>query len=258
MNLHSRTEYECSPDRPVVHVRPAERLVRARDSCCQYPALFGEVHVERTALLRFGMAASGCDDGVESHVFENIEAAADANYPQFFSEITTDASSRLNISHFTPPKREWITIDDCVAMDCGDPPTSDPRPDLDPDPQPCFESKRPTPETPTVCRRAQAHHHPRPRWDSARPWAGRDPVEQGRVHEHVQDGRQVDDLFDPNQDALRPRPSEHPQRPRPLSRGPRVRHLRRQQRAQARAAAALTTAAAQLIDPPAPLTNGLV
>ena len=85
-----------------------------------YPQLFGEVHVESTTILRYGLDA-GCANGRQSHVLENIPAAADANYPQFYSNITIDASSRLNISHFTPPKREWITIDDCVAMDCDGP-----------------------------------------------------------------------------------------------------------------------------------------
>lgn len=85
-----------------------------------YPQLFGEVHIERSSILRYGLA-SGCGNGRESHVLENIEAAADANYPQFFSNVSIDASSRTNISHFSPPKREWITIDDCVAMDCDGP-----------------------------------------------------------------------------------------------------------------------------------------
>ena len=123
-----------------------------------YPQLFGEVIVEHSTILRYGLA-SGCGNGRQSHVFEkcgsvitptaithpcqvaicqrphsprlaercpllcsgSIEAAADANYPQLFSNMTLDTSSRANISHFTPPKREWITIDDCVAMDCDGP-----------------------------------------------------------------------------------------------------------------------------------------
>lgn len=85
-----------------------------------YPQLFGEVIVDSTTILRYGLP-SDCGNGRESRVFENIEAAADANYPQLFTNITIDASSRMNISHFTPPKREWITIDDCVAMDCDGP-----------------------------------------------------------------------------------------------------------------------------------------
>ena len=40
-----------------------------------YPQLFGEVHVDSTAILRYGLP-SGC--GVQSRVFENIPTAADA------------------------------------------------------------------------------------------------------------------------------------------------------------------------------------
>lgn len=76
-----------------------------------YPQLFGEVHVVNSTVLRFGLP--GC---IRSHVFENIPAASDANYPEFFSGMTTDESSRANVSLFSHPFREWITIDDCVAV----------------------------------------------------------------------------------------------------------------------------------------------
>jgi hypothetical protein len=83
-----------------------------------YPQLFGEVHVTNTALHRYGLP-NLC--GVLSHVFENIPTASDANYPHLFSNTTIDESSLQNISLFTPPSRTWITIDDCVAMDCDGP-----------------------------------------------------------------------------------------------------------------------------------------
>ena len=83
-----------------------------------YPQLFGEVRVTDTGFQRYGLP-NLC--GVASHVFENIPTAADANYPHLFANVTIDASSMQNISLFTPPSRTWITIDDCVAMDCDGP-----------------------------------------------------------------------------------------------------------------------------------------
>ena len=128
-----------------------------------YPQLFGEVRVTNSTILRYGLA-SGCGNGRQSNVFENIEAAADANYPQFFSGITTDASSRQNISLFTPPKREWITIDDCVAM--GTPLGSE----LATPGSTWLGSHQTSAWIPcTRLRRSQARPHPRPGWHAA--WA---------------------------------------------------------------------------------------
>jgi len=80
-----------------------------------YPSLAGEVRVRNSSLANF--VGSPC--GVPSVVLEGNAAVPDATHPHYFSQMVVENHDRLALLH--PPSRGWISIDDCVAMDCDGP-----------------------------------------------------------------------------------------------------------------------------------------
>jgi len=82
-----------------------------------YPALSAEFRVVDTTFARFEPSACG----VISRILESPPSAAEVQAPVFFSDLELIDIDRTNMVKFHPPKRGWITISDCVTMDCDGP-----------------------------------------------------------------------------------------------------------------------------------------
>ena len=82
-----------------------------------YPGLAADFRVVNTTFARF--IESPC--GVASHLIESSPAAAEVAAPMFFEALTLVDVNREQMVKFHRPSRGWISIDDCVTMDCDGP-----------------------------------------------------------------------------------------------------------------------------------------
>ena len=80
------------------------------------PAIAGEVRVYSNTFVRFypgsNVLQTTMRGGMES---------SDAVPPHFFKRSTIDEMSRTNLANLPPPKRDWITPNKCVVLDCDGP-----------------------------------------------------------------------------------------------------------------------------------------